>query len=265
MPFAALNGTELYYEVDGQGAPLVFIHAGICDCRMWEQQVSAFAEKYQVIRYDLRGHGRSKLPDGQFAFHTDLAALLDQLNVTQPVILIGASRGGRIALDFTLTYPDRVQALVMVCSSPSGYPATEAMQQKFAQIDEVLERGDLARAVELELELWVAGPGRTQNQVDEQVWELVREMNTSNFMLENQNAEPQPIAPLAIDRLSEVKAPLLLIVGQYDLDGNHAAVDLMVQQVAGAQKVVMPDTAHLPSLERPGEFNQMVLNFLSDK
>ena len=110
---AEVNGARLYYEAVGEGEPLVLVHAGIADSRMWEGQLTAFADRYRVIRYDMRGFGMTAMVDGPFSHHEDLRGLFDSLNVER-VHLVGCSMGGGAALDFALEYPQRVGNLVLV-------------------------------------------------------------------------------------------------------------------------------------------------------
>src|ERR1051326_2810020 len=121
MPFADVNGAHIYYESSGSGDAVVFVHAAVADSRMWSGQVEAFAQKYRVIRPDLRGFGQTTAPPMKFTHHDDLKALLDALGVTEPLAMIGCSNGGRVAMNFTLANPDRVTRLVMVCSAPGGF------------------------------------------------------------------------------------------------------------------------------------------------
>jgi pimeloyl-ACP methyl ester carboxylesterase len=119
--FAEVNGASLYYDVAGNGEPLVLVHAGIADRRMWDGQLKAFAERYRVIRYDMRGCGRSEAPTGaSFSHHDDLRGLLDFLGIER-AILVGCTIGARTAIDFALALPERVRALALVCPSVSGF------------------------------------------------------------------------------------------------------------------------------------------------
>lgn len=119
--FVETNGTKLYYEMVGEGHPLVLIHGGYMDRRMWDDQLAVFAEHYRVIRYDVRGFGKSELPQVPYADRQDLAALLAFLGI-EKTYLLGLSLGGVIALDFTLDYPYMVEALILVGSPISGFP-----------------------------------------------------------------------------------------------------------------------------------------------
>src|SRR5260370_38118700 len=117
--FVETNGTKLYYEMMGEGHPLVLLHGGYMDRRIWDDQFAAFAQNYQVIRYDIRGFGKSALPQVPYADWQDLFNLLTFLDV-EKAHLLGLSLGGVIALDFTLMYPEMVDALILVGSPVPG-------------------------------------------------------------------------------------------------------------------------------------------------
>jgi pimeloyl-ACP methyl ester carboxylesterase len=117
---AEVNGATIYYEVVGEGEPLVLVHAGIADSRMWEGQLTAFADRYRVLRYDMRGFGRTAMVEGTFSHHEDLRGLLDFLGLDR-AHLVGCSMGGGAVLDFALEYPDRVGNLVLVGSAVGGF------------------------------------------------------------------------------------------------------------------------------------------------
>jgi 3-oxoadipate enol-lactonase len=117
---AAINNALIYYETAGEGQPFVMIHAGVADHRQWNNEFAFFAKNYHVIRYDMRGHGKSEPVEGEFSHLQDLISLLDFLQIEQPMILMGCSMGGGLAMDFALEQPDRVKALIMVGSAPSG-------------------------------------------------------------------------------------------------------------------------------------------------
>ncbi len=178
--FAEVNGARLYYEVAGAGHPLTLIHAGIADHRMWDDQFSAFTARYRVIRYDLRGFGESSLPPGPFSMVDDLQGLLAALGVER-TYLLGCSMGGGIAIDFTLTHPDQVAALIPVGPGLSDFEQAPALREAWdkvgAEIDATLERDGVDAANELEVRAWVDGPLRTPDQAPSAVRERVRVMN----------------------------------------------------------------------------------------
>ncbi|MBI1258004.1 MAG: alpha/beta fold hydrolase [Chloroflexi bacterium] len=265
MPFADLNGTHLYYEILGEDHAwvVVFLHAGIADSRMWDAQVEPFSQNHRVIRYDLRGFGQTTVPTpAPYSHHEDLRALLDLLEV-QRVAVIGCSNGGRVAMNFTLAYPDRVSALAMICSSPGGFKFDGESPALWTQVVKAFDSGDLELTARLEAQLWAAGPERSPDLLDPALLEHVRDMDLialKNEVADN-SGEEQSFTPPAAERLSEITVPTLIMTGTQDSPVTHASGSFMKQHIAGAQKVDLP-TAHLPSMERPDKFNRVVLDFL---
>jgi len=260
---ANINGAQIYYEVKGTGHPLLLIHAGIADSRMWNTQVEAFCDVYRVIRFDLRGFGRSDMPSGFFSNHEDVRALLDFLHIRTAVIL-GISFGGLIALDFALAYPEYVAALVLGAPSVSGAKPSERIKQFWEEEDLALEKGDFDEATEINLRLWVDGPHRTPSQVNPVVREQVREMQLAIFKKGiPDDVEEIGLNPPAIERLGDVKIPIQVMVGDLDLEEKQDLVNRLASEFPEARKVVIPGVAHMLNMEEPEVFNQSVLNFLS--
>jgi pimeloyl-ACP methyl ester carboxylesterase len=261
---APINGAQLYYEVSGQGRPLVLLHAGVTDSRVWDAQVTAFSPQFRVIRYDLRGFGRSPMPPGRFAHHADLGGLLDFLQVNQAVV-IGLSYGGQVALDFALAHPGRVTALVLASPATiSGSQPSDAILQFGEEEEALLAAGDLAGATTLNVRMWVDGPQRTPEQVDGAVRDLVYAMQLHAFSLPvPEDAAIDRLTPPASERLDEVCVPTLILAGELDALGVVELAGQLAAKIPGAQKVILPDVAHMLNLERPEAFNRLVLQFLA--
>jgi 3-oxoadipate enol-lactonase len=259
----SLNGTRIHYERSGTGSPLLLIHAGIADSRMWAPQVQAFANDFDMIRPDLRGYGDSELPPGSYSLLSDLIALLDNLEVDR-VHVVGCSMGGALAIDFVLEHPDRVDRLVLVGSGVSGSNLAEADAALAVEIEAAEKTRDLDAVNRAEVRLWVDGPRRPEGSAPAAIRELVLDMNGRALRSDWDSAEDERLDPPAIDRLSEITAPTLVIVGDEDLPHTSANADLIASRIAGSRTVVIKDAAHLPSLERPEEFNRVVLDFLTE-
>ena len=264
--YADVNGAKLYYEVVGEGRPLVFLHAGIANMHMWDDQARAFRDRYRVIRFDHRGFGQSSAPAGPASIADDVYGMLTFLNVDQAYV-VGCSMGGGAALDFTLAHPEMVDGLVLVGPGVSGAPfedddATKALEEEMVAAANV---GDFDKANELEMREWVDGVGRTPDQVDPSFRAKASAMNRALYDHHDElNAiEWQRADPPAYPRLESVTTPTLVIVGDRDLSGIQQAVDALAARIPGARKVVMHDTAHLPSMELPDQFNQILGDFLS--
>jgi pimeloyl-ACP methyl ester carboxylesterase len=266
--FAEINGIRMHYNVRGTGDPLVLIHSGISDLRLWDEQMDVFAASHRVIRYDVRGYGQTPHPAGTFSHHDDLRALLDYLDVSQAAVL-GCSIGGAIAIDFTLAYPDRANALIPVASAVNGYDpeesdvaAKEKREELFAEADTAYELGDFQRAADLLARVWMDGPRRESDQIDPQLRARAVEMLLGLFELPEDEGTERPLEPPAASRLAEIKVPTLVVVGDSDVEKIIMAADYLAGGVPGARKVVIPGVAHYPNMERPAEFNRVVLEFL---
>jgi pimeloyl-ACP methyl ester carboxylesterase len=261
--YAEVNGSKLYYEIAGEGHPLVCVHAAIADRRMWDDQWQAFGQHHQVIRYDRRGHGETKLAGKGFSHRRDLHDLLTQLGIRQ-AHLVGCSGGGELALDFALAHPKMVSALVLVSATPSGFQMQGEPPKDLMAMMGAMEQGDIEQAIEFASRVWVDGPQRTPEQSNAEVRQrfypmIKTALSNGVIML----PEADPIKPPAVERLSEVAAPTLIIVGSVDNSELLRAADMMANGIPGAQKVVISNTAHLLNMEKPDEFNRVVLDFLA--
>ena len=266
--FADVNGTRLYYEVAGTGHSLTLIHGGLVDRRLWDDQFAAFAQHYRVIRFDIRGFGDSVPPTPEtppYSLEGDLHSLLKFLGV-EKTYLLGLSIGGALAINFTLMYPEMVDALIPVAMGLGGFEgkAEDKKQEGWEQVKAAMENGNVAQAVDVTVRAWTDGPRRTPDQVNPAVREKVRLMTTHNFELpEDDNAtQPQELEPPAISRLTEIHVPTLIILGDQDVSSILKIADILEKGIPGAKKVIIPDTAHHLPMEKPQEFNRIVLDFL---
>lgn len=262
---APINGTYFAYEITGTGHSLVLVHAGIADQRMWDEQVAAFAKHYQVIRYDMRSFGKTPMVAEQPYTHSrDLHALLAYLGIERAFIL-GCSMGSATAIDFTLEHPEMVDALIAVTSNISGFEfSDDELPELYQEHVAALERGDITRASEAEAQYWLCGPQRMLEQVDAHILERLSAMNV--IALTNKTSEQeneQQLEPPAFGRLSEISMPTLVIIGDLDDANIVKCGGFLATNIPKAKRVVMQGTAHLPSMERPDEFNQIVLDFLA--
>jgi pimeloyl-ACP methyl ester carboxylesterase len=259
---------QLYYEVAGEGVPLVLSHAGFVDSRMWDDQWDDFAQHYHVMRFDMRGFGKSALGATPIERRRDLERLLQQLDMPRAVLL-GCSLSGEVVLDFALEHPEHVSALILVSATPSGFQLQGEPPAPLFEMLGAIEQGDLTRASELQNRLWIDGPFRQPAQVNPLVRQRAAEMN--RIALENgtwTKADAQPANPLdppAIQRLTEIRVPTLIIAGQLDHPEILRAADVMTAAIPHAEKVIISGGAHLPNMEQPAEFNRAVLNFLRDR
>lgn len=262
--FAAVNNTRLYYEMSGtqNTETLVMIHAGICDQRMWKQQVGYFAQSYRVLTLDLRGFGQSPMVEGAFAHYQDLHGLLTHLEI-ESAWLMGSSLGGKIALDYTLTYPDRVRGLILVGAAISGYQYEGPPHPLDQKLEDAYDSGDMERTSELEVQLWVDGERRKPDEVDSAIRDLVREMNVIPLNVDEELWEQETsLQPPALERLEQITQPALVIVGDMDVSPSRERSAILAERLSNATKKTMPGTAHVPNMEYPAQFNQIVSEYL---
>ncbi len=262
--FAPINGAQIWYDVTGSGHPLVLTHAGIADHRMWDDQVTAFAPHYQVIRWDMRGFGQTPMVAGPYSSRNDLYELLHFLGVER-AYLMGCSMGGSTVIDLALEHPDLVAALIPVAAGVNGYEYTGEPPKQFEEIETACEAGDFERASELEVQIWVDGPQRAPDQVDARIRDKVREMNLIALKSPEGLGQHESLDPPAVGRLDEIKVPALVIVGDLDQPDVIRTADLLAAQLPHVQKVVIHGTAHVPNMEQPAEFNRIVLDFLDKR
>ena len=264
--FVEHNSTKLFYETAGEGSALAFIHAGICDSSMWDAQFYAFAEQYKVVRHDMRGFGRSEPADATYSAHDDLRAVLDHLGIERATLL-GCSMGGAASLNFALAYPDRVTGLILVGSGLNGWenPNTEAGPVEWEQeAEDAFNAGDYEAASEYEVHMWVDGPRRQPEQVNPAVRDRVRDMNTVGIRYAARRlGKEERLNPPAAQRLSEIRVPTLVIYGDEDQRDMPLISSYLAEHITGAKLVVMPGTAHVPNMEQPIEFNQLVRAWLT--
>lgn len=260
--FAEVNGTKLYFEVAGEGQPFLMVHAGIANKSMWDDQFEFFAQKYKVVRYDMRGFGQSPPIAAEYQRHQDIRGLLDFLNIDH-TYLMGSSMGGGACMNFALEYPDRADALIMTGSAPNGFAYPEwAPAPLDEEMEAAAEKGDMERVNEIAMQLFVDGKGRTPDQVSARLRKKVSDMNAIVLRNEKLMGRDMPLANAAAKRLAELKLPVLIIIGDLDEEYIYKAFDFMADNIKGVRKVVMHGTAHLPNMEFPKEFNAQVQNFL---
>ena len=263
--FAPIGSCQIYYEEKGDGQPLVMIHAGVADSRQWNNEFERFAAEYRVVRYDLRGYGKSHPVDEEFSHMGDLGGLLGFLEISDPAVLMGCSMGGTLAMDYALANPATVRALIMVGSGPSGLRLDVPSHPKADEAEEAYDAGDLGLAAELETQIWFDGMGRTPQDVDPDMRALAYDMNRialSHDALHLGTRRPDAEEPAAA-RLASLNVPVLIVVGEHDIPFIQAAADIMLSNLPVSKKVAIPDAAHLPNMDQPERFQSAVVAFLN--
>jgi pimeloyl-ACP methyl ester carboxylesterase len=246
----------------GEGLPVVFLHAGVCDKRMWAEQMEAVAEEgWHAIAYDRRGYGETESPDEEFNHVDDLEAVLAALDI-HAAVFVGCSMGGGLAIDFALRHPGRVIGLVLIGTSVTGAPwsATQAEQQLEMAEEDAWERGDRDMLNRVQAHEWLDGPRAQSGRVGGAARALFLDMNAIALGKPELTLEEQ--RPAAWPRVSEVGAPTLLLVGDEDFTALIDRHEHLSEEMPNAFAAVLEGVAHIPSIERPELINSMLLEFL---
>lgn len=263
--YIELDDGRVYYEVAGEGAPLVLLHAGFVDSRMWDDQWRDFSQDYSVIRFDMRGFGKSDRVEEPVSRRQQLYRVLEATGVKRAT-LVGCSLGGETILDIALERPEMVAGLIVVSAAPGGFELQGEPPQYLMEMLAALEQGDLALASELQMRIFIDGPMRQPEQVDPLVRQRAAEMNRSVLAKGMWGMAvappPDPLDPPTVQRLGQIHVPALIMAGELDNPEILRAAEAMASAIPGAQKVILPGCAHLPNMEKPAEFNQAVREFL---
>lgn len=257
-----VNGARIHFEEAGRGKPLVLLHDGLTHVGVWDNQFRRYADRFRVVRYDRRGHGRSDVPEAPYSPVADLRALLDHLG-TGPAVLIGASAGGRLALDFAVAHPGRVSALVLVGPIVSGYGYSEHFLKRGRRNMAPLGDGDVGATVGN----WVEDPYLVASEgagVRERLRELLEVHAEKRFLRLDPDLADAPGTP-ALGRLAHLDVPALIVVGERDVPDVHAHAGAIDSRLPDSRRVVVPGAGHLVALERPRTFDRLVLGFLRSR
>ena len=266
--FAPVFKGQLYFEVAGTGTPVLFIHAGVADCSMWDEQFTLFSHSYRVSRYDMRSYGKSHTETTDFSNRQDIFDLFKYLKVDQACV-VGISRGGQIAIDFTLEHPECVSALIPVAAGVSGYDHQPDDSEKarhefelFTLMDELWEKNAFDELADLEAHVWADGPSQPVGRASSKIRDYIHRVVRANYTRQDGQVTSQPLNPPAANRLGEIHVPTLVLVGEYDEIVTLVMADKLEKEIPGARKMVFPGTAHMLPMEQSERFNEVVLNFL---
>jgi 3-oxoadipate enol-lactonase len=253
--FLEVDGGRIYYEMTGEGTPVVFVHDGILHRETWDEQFGEFGRSARAVRWDRRGYGRSPAPTAPFSHIADLHALMKSLKIERAT-MIGCSAGGMVALHFALDYPTMVSALVLVGPIVSGLSFSDHFATRGG-------RGSPPASATIEQKVeywtrtdpWIMAPTSTAAKARMGALLLANPTNGAGGQLARWS-EP------ALGRLSQMRVPTLLITGEFDIPDVHSHMGAIEAGIAGARRVVLPHAGHLPHLEVPQAFNAEVRKFV---
>ena len=258
MPKTYINGAELNYRIEGSGIPLILVHGLGMDRTMWDLQVPVFSQEYQVITYDLRGHGLSEAPDHPYSidmFADDLDQLLHFLGLRKAAV-IGLSLGGRIALRFSLKFPLQAQALILA-DAQSETPPESA--ERFRNLAQVARQEGMAKTAEIFFSI-PSLQGLANRKPARWEKEKKRFLQSSVAGWANACLAIAEMKPMN-DHLSAVSAPTLALAGAED-EPYLPYLDLYLRKIPRCKKELIPQANHMCNLENPEAFTQTVLSFL---
>src|SRR5262245_44776373 len=255
----AIPGGELAYEVAGPpGAPtVVLLHGAFMDKGSWDQEFPVLARDFRAVRYDIRPFGESTRPDKPYSVPDDLLRVLDHLKIER-AFLMGHSFGGALAIDFALLHPDRVAGLILVSASPNGFPLPEGERQAGAAVFAAVKNGD-----EAIVKAWIDHPIWSVSRTRPQVVKSLDAITRRNLAPFHMTFAPYiPLKPPAIDRLGEIMAPTLVVVGDRDTPGNQQGAELVASKVPGATKRVIAGADHGVPLGWSDELTSAAVGFM---
>ena len=255
MAFLRVPGAELYYEVTGDGVPIILVHGLALDARMWDAQVPALSKIATIIRYDARGFGRSPRQGNEviYTHGDDLWMLANHLGIDSAV-LVGLSMGGRIVLEAAVTAPERVTALVLLDAVVDGVPWDPESERGMQSISSELGSGGLAAAKEAWLHHGFFTPAQRQPSVADQLAQMVADYSGVHWTEPDPHGPHPDIAAL----LPTLQTPTTIVVGELDVPCFVAMADAMADAIPGARKVVVPDAGHMVNMEAPAMINALL-------
>jgi len=265
MPRVSTNGIDTFYEDSGKGPPVVLIHGHSLDRRMWDPQVAPLLDAgCRVVRYDVRGHGQSEAPATGYIWQNyslDLRDLLDRLKIAAPAHLVGLSMGGGIALQFAVDHPQRVASLVLVDSTVPGYTYSSEYTQTVEELVQAVRTEGPRPALQ---RVWLTHPLLAGIRRFPERFDFLKSMvlaySARDYLDETEYPQPQW---QVIDRLAEIRAPTLVLVGEEDLPDFRLIADILAANISGARQEVIGGAGHLLNLEQPDRFNDALLRFLA--
>ncbi|MGD0122035.1 MAG: alpha/beta hydrolase [Candidatus Limnocylindrales bacterium] len=265
--FVEVPGGRLFAVSEGSGPPIVLMHAAIVDLRAWDAMVPGLvAAGFRVVRYDYRAFGASTTEDVEFSNRADLRAVMDAFGIGRAA-LVGNSRGGIIAIDAAIEFPERVVAVVGLGAGLGGFegeltPEELAIIEKAERLESAAEP-DVEAIVDLEVPFWVNGPGQPPDRVDPAIREAVRAMDRPLYEAGRVKGRSIKLDPPANERLGDLSCPVLAVAGALDLSEIVQTARHLEAAAPNARAVIWPDVAHMIGMEAPDRLNALIVEFLA--
>lgn len=253
-----IDGARIYYEDRGAGECVILIHGFAMDTRIFDMQFELLADRFRVVRYDLRGFGKSDLPAGPYSTLDDLQIMMNQLGIDSACI-VGLSLGGSLAVEFALTCPERVTGLVLAGSTLRGYPYSDDYVKEFLYYRKIARRQGIAVAQTEMLGNPLLRSIAKKPELFVHVEAMIRDYSGFHWL---QHDPHRVFYPPVIERLGEIACPVQIIMGQNDIDDLQGVAARLVREIAHARHIVLPSVGHIVNMEAPKRFNEIVLDFL---
>lgn len=266
--YAHVTGTNLYYEIAGHGEAIVFVHGSFGDRRHWDLQFFELSKRYKVLRYDLRGFGRSANPDTGTVYRDadDLSALMEYLKIPKAHIC-GLSSGSFVVFDFALAYPEKCISLIPIGPRVAGdeadeykTPATDSLRKAVAIVIDILKTRGKKEAVDL---LWngnnaLANSVRSED-ARKRLLNMGYEYSWWRYLYPNKR---QYAFPMAIKKLSEINIPTLVVTSEFDIERCKEVAQILSNKIPGAKLISIKGAGHIMNMDNPKEFNKLISKFI---
>jgi pimeloyl-ACP methyl ester carboxylesterase len=258
VPRLPLDGTDLYFEVEGTGPDLLLVHGLGLDGRMWDDQVDGLAGVARLLRPDLRGFGRSERDPGVPYSHVeDLVALLDAQGIDQ-VDLVGQSMGGMIALEVVHDAPHRVRSLVLVDTVIDGVPFDDETAQVFRDLRAAIDAGGVPAARRVWFDSAFFAPARRDPVIADRIAAMVDTYAGLDWL----GDDPHRPRPALFAWVGTITVPVTVVVGELDVPSFREMAERIAARVPGARLVVVPGVGHMANMEAPAVVNDILSDVL---
>lgn len=260
--FFKAKGADIYFEIEGNGDNLLFIHAGIADRRMWNKEFITISKCFRTIRIDLPGYGLSNFTGGEYSYNDILNGILEYLKAEKTYI-IAASFGGKIALDFVLSNKDKCQGLILMAPAVSGWEDSQYLLDYYEEEDKLSQAEEFDKIAVLNYNTWILR-NRHEDDIKQDIRDLVIDMQMKSLMKGKPDNESIEIEEEDIIlKLGNIKIPVLVVIGDNDVEDFQNIAKLIHKEIDSSKKIVIKNASHLANLEYPEVFESILLDFFS--
>ena len=260
--FIQIDNSKIYYEVFGQGEPIILIHAGVTDSRMWNYQIDDLSKRYKVIRFDQRGFGKSSIPEKNYNPIQDILTLMDSCQITKAHI-VGISLGALQAIDLAIEYPDRVKTLIVSGASFPDWQLPKDVIDRHVEFTQyVMENGpDSAVKRMLTDSFWSKSIPDNKYKESRQLFEQILKENKNSFTI---NWQLRELPTGLVNSLEQIDCPVLMFRPENDMASIMPIADTIAENISNIKIVEIGDASHLLNMEKPVEFNRTIIEFIND-